>query len=339
MNTQAASQDAQNKRVVFTRNVLGDIDVHGAATSFWDGRDGIESLLDVLRGEDGTGCDAVVSWVSERVDASYLEACGAVRGGGGRLKLIANYAVGFDNVDLDSCRDFGVRVSNTPDAVTEGTAELACMLLLAAARKVIWQDRYARSGDWAASGVVGPAERITMPIGDRNLLIVGGGRIGHATAQRMLGFGMHIGYVARTPKPAFEAPPLNATHFSLEQGLRWADFISVHAPLTPETKHLIGRREFELMKESAIFVNTARGAVTDEDALASALESGQIYAAGLDVFEREPIVLERLKQLQSVVMTPHIGSGTTSSREMMTDLVCQNIRAVFAGNEPVTPVL
>lgn len=332
------NKDSSKWRVVFTRPVIGDTAIEDASIATWDGTGGLSSLHAILSGTDGQGCDAVVSWVSERVDAAYLRACGAKEGGNGRLKLIANYAVGFDNIDLDACRAHGVRVSNTPDAVTEGTAELACTLLLSAARKVIWQDRYARSGEWESSGAIGPADRITMPLSNRNLLIVGGGRIGLATAQRMAGFGMHIGYVARSSKPDFESAPLSAKQFDLHAGLAWADYVSVHVPLTPQTRHLIGEAELKQMKQSAILVNTARGAVIDEHALSAALKNQEIYAAGLDVFEHEPLVHPELKELENVVMTPHIGSGTTNSREQMTALVCKNIRAVLTGNEPITPV-
>ena len=328
-------------RVAVTRPLPGTPDFGGASadTAGEGGFGDAESLHAFLRGPDGAGCDAAVTWVSERVDAGFLEACGATLGGGGRLKLVANFAVGYDNVDVQACRDFGVRLSNTPDAVTAGTAELAVTLLLAASRRVIWQDRFARSGAWAEHGVLGPAERITLPIAGRTLLIVGAGRIGYATAVRMLGFGVRVLYVARTAKPLFEDAPLCARRVTLEEGLREADLVSVHVPLSDETRHLIGAPELALMKPSAVLVNTARGPIVDEAALVEALRSEQIYGAGLDVFEREPAIHEGLVGLENAVLSPHVGSASETSRAAMTDLVCANVRAVLGGGEPVTPVV
>jgi glyoxylate reductase len=305
-----------------------------------------EALLEACR-----GAHAVISWVSEQIDDDFLEAVGP------QLQLVANFAVGFDNVDLDACRAAGVRVSNTPGAVTDGTADCAVMLLLAAARRLADNDVFCRSGAWEEHGVLGPADRLGQPIGGlnadgtkRTLLIVGAGRIGLATAQRMSGFDLDVLYVARSRKEAFEAPPLRARRVELEEGLRIADFVSLHTPLIDGpreaggTRHLIGARELSLMKPSAVLVNTARGAVVDEAALADALERGAqggggIFAAGLDVFEREPIVHEKLKSLPNVVMTPHFGSGSFSSRAHMAALVAANVRAVLSGGEPVTAVV
>jgi len=332
--------ELSGKRVAVTRPLPGEPDFGGANVDVAEGGGfgSVESMHRFLAGEDGAGCDAAVTWVSERVDRAFLEACGATEGGGGRLRLVANFAVGFDNVDVEACRAFGVRVSNTPDAVTAGTADLAVTLLLAAARKVIWQDRFARTGEWEGHGVLGPAERITRPIAGGTLLIVGAGRIGLATAQRMLGFGVRVLYVARSSKPAFEDAPLCARRVELEEGLREADFVSVHTPLTEATRGLIGRDELALMKTTAVLVNTSRGPVVDEAALVEALESGSIFGAGLDVFEREPAVSAGLKALENVVLSPHVGSASATSRAAMTDLVCANVRAVLGGGEPVTPI-
>ena len=293
-----------------------------------------EQLFEFVR-----GADAVVSWVSERVDGAFLEAAGE------GLKLVANFAVGFDNIDLDACRRAGVRVSNTPGAVTDGTADCAVMLMLAAARRLSSNDVFVRSGAWSEWGVLGPSDRLGQPIGGwnadgsrRSVLIVGAGRIGYATAARMLGFGLRVMYVSRTGKADFEGAPLFAERVALDEGLRRADFVSLHVPLTGETRHLIGARELGLMKKSAVLVNTARGAVVDEGALAEALRLGRIWAAGLDVFEDEPRVHEGLVGLENVVMTPHFGSGSFSSRAAMAGLVSANVRAVLGGGEPVTGV-
>lgn len=298
------------------------------------------------------GAHAVVSWVSERIDGPFLDAVGD------QLQLVANFAVGFDNIDLDACRERHVRVSNTPDAVTDGTADCAVMLLLAAARRLADNDRFCRSGEWERHGILGPSDRLGQPIGgpsyipgqQRALLIVGGGRIGYATAVRMLGFGLRILYTARSPKPMFEGAPLYAERVDLDDGLRRADFVSLHVPLIDKprdqggTRHLIGERELGLMKPTAVLVNTARGPVVDEDALVRALQAGirgegGIFAAGLDVFEAEPRIHDGLKDLPNVVMTPHFGSGSTTSRDAMARLVAANVKAVLAGDEPLTPVV
>jgi glyoxylate reductase len=278
------------------------------------------------------GADAVVTWVSERIDAAFLDAAGP------RLRVVSNFAVGFDNIDLDACRARSVIATNTPDAVTEGTADAAVMLMLAGARRLPDADRFVRSGAWQRHGILGPSDRLGQPIAGRELLIVGAGRIGYATAVRMLGWGMRVKYVARTPKPAFEQAPLNAQRVELHEGLATADFVSIHTPLTPETRHLIGRAELALMKPSAVLVNTARGPVVDEDALVEALREGRLWGAGLDVFEREPSPDPRLFELPNVALTPHYGSASFASRQQMSELCAANIRAVLAGKPPVTPI-
>lgn len=278
------------------------------------------------------GAHAIVSWVSERIDGAALDAAGK------QLKIVANFAVGYDNIDVPACRERGVVVTNTPDAVTEGTADVAWALLLAAARRVGEGDRFARSGAWERRGVLGPSEFLGVPVAGKTLCILGAGRIGYATALRSIGWGMRIIYVARSRHANFEHAPLNAEYVSLEDGLRTADFVSVHTPLTPETRHLIGARELAWMQPTAVLVNTSRGPVVDEDALAAALEQGKIFAAGLDVFECEPKIGDRLKGLENVVMTPHIGSGDTRCRGQMAALCAANVRAVLAGEKPITPV-
>lgn len=285
------------------------------------------SLLNHVR-----GASAIVTWVSERVDAALLDAAGP------QLRIVANFAVGYDNIDTQACRDRGVRASNTPDAVTEGTADCAIALMLAAARRVGEAERFVRSGGWAARGLLGPAEFLGRGLTGRTLVIVGAGRIGYATALRTLGWGMRVLYVSRTPKPQFEQAPLSAERVSLEDGLRRADFVSIHTPLTAETRHLIDAPKLALMKPTAVLVNTARGPVVDEAALAAALREKRIFAAGLDVFEDEPRVHPGLLALENVVVTPHYGSASEDSRHAMTALCAANIRAVFAGGDPVTPI-
>lgn len=278
------------------------------------------------------GAHALVTWVSERVDEELLEAVGP------QLKIVSNFAVGFDNIDVAACKRRGVFVSNTPDAVTEGTADLAMLLLLAAARKLSAADRFARSGAWEGVGILGPNDWIGLPLAGRTLLIVGGGRIGYATAMRSVGWNMKVLYTARSAKPKMEAPPLNGRRVELEEGLREADFVSLHVPLTPETRGLINAPRLALMKKDAVLVNTCRGAVVDEAALADALAAGRLFAAGLDVFEKEPVINAKLKGLDNVVLAPHYGSASRDSRSAMSALCAANIRSVLGGGLPVTPV-
>lgn len=279
------------------------------------------------------GADAVVTWFCDTIDGPAMDAAGP------QCKIMANFAVGFDNIDLAAAKQRGIAITNTPDAVTEGTADMAWTLLMAAARRLSHADRFARSGAWASAGIMGPADFMGQPIAGRTLLIVGAGRIGYATAIRSLGWGMRVLYAARSPKPNFEFAPLNARRVELDDGLREADFVSIHTPLTPETRHLIDARRLALMKPSAVLVNTSRGPVVDEAALTAALASGKLFGAGLDVFEREPTIDAVLARLDNVAMAPHIGSADVASRRRMVELTAANIRAVLAGKPPLTPVV
>jgi glyoxylate reductase len=275
-----------------------------------------------------SGASVVVTWVSERVDAELLDAAGP------SLRAVCNFAVGVDNIDLDACRARGVMVTNTPNAVTEGTADMAWALILSVARRVIPADRFARTPEYAARGPLGPTEFVGLELTGRTLLIVGAGRIGFAVAMRSLGWGMRVLYVARGRHWDFELAPLAARRVTLEEGLREADVVSIHTPLTPETRGMIGPSALAMMKRTAILVNTARGLIVDEGALAAALNEGRIHGAGLDVFEREPVVHPGLIGLDNVVLTPHIGSAAGRYREMMTEMVSENARAVLSGQEP-----
>jgi glyoxylate reductase len=278
------------------------------------------------------GAHACVTWVTDRIDDAFLDAVGD------QLEVVSNFAVGFDNIDVAACTRRDVIVTNTPDAVTEATADVAVMLLLGAARRASAADRFVRSGDWAKHGVLAPTEFLGLPVAGKTLLIVGAGRIGYATAIRMLGWGMRTLYVARSPKPSFEAAPLNAERIDLDEGLARADFISIHTPLTEDTRHLIDARRLSLCKPTAVLVNTARGPVIDEAALADALHDRRIAAAGLDVFEREPEVHPKLLTCENTLFTPHFGSADSRSRAAMTDLCADNINAILSGKPPVTPV-
>ncbi|MEO0715584.1 MAG: D-glycerate dehydrogenase, partial [Planctomycetota bacterium] len=249
------------------------------------------------------GASVIVTMFSDRVDAEFLDAAGPT------LKGVCNFAVGFDNIDLDECRTRGIAVCNTPDAVTEGTADLAWTLILAAARRLIEADRFARSDAYPAGGPLGMGDLMGMDLTGRTLLIVGAGRIGFATALRSVGWGMRVLYVARRRHPEFEHAPLGAERVELDEGLRRADVVSLHAPLTEQTRHMLHGENIALLKPTAIVVNVARGPVVDESALADALERGAIWGVGLDVFEREPTIDPRLIASNRAVLTPHIGSA------------------------------
>lgn len=279
------------------------------------------------------GATIAVTWVSERVDEQFLDAAGP------QLKAVCNFAVGTDNIDLAACKKRGVIVTNTPHAVTEGTANIAWALLLAVSRRVCEGDRYVRSGKFAVEGPLAPAEFLGLEITGKNLLIVGAGRIGYATALRGIGFGLRTHYVARSRHHEFEMAPVNAPRVTLEEGLKLADIVSIHTPLTPETRGLFNAKTIGLMKPNAILINTARGPIVDEAALAEALKSKRIYGAGLDVFEQEPKVHPDLMSLDNVVMTPHIGSGEQKYRALMAEITWANAKAVLEGKEPPNRVV
>ncbi len=275
----------------------------------------------------------VVPWVSEKADVEFLEAAGA------QLKAVCNYAVGTDNVDLAACKARGVMVTNTPNAVTEGTADMAWALILGVARRIVEADRFARSAEYPARGPLGPTELVGQDLTGKTLLIVGGGRIGFAVAMRSRGWGMRVLYVARNRHWDFELAPLAAQRVTLEEGLAQADVVSIHVPLNEQTRKMIDAKAFALMKASAIFVNTARGPIVDEQALVDALKAKRLYGAGLDVFEREPVVHPELIGMSNVILTPHIGSAAARYRVMMTEMALENARAVLAGTQPPNRVV
>ncbi|MCK4873543.1 MAG: D-glycerate dehydrogenase, partial [Phycisphaerales bacterium] len=278
----------------------GEPDVPGAQFRHNDGERFTREQLQ----EHTKGCDALVSNFWDRVDDALLDATTP------ELRIICNFAVGYDNIDVPACTSRGVLVCNTPDAVTEPTADLAWMLLLGAARGAAKLDRFARSSWYAEQGPLGMCEFWGRDITGRNLLIVGGGRIGFAVAMRSIGWGMPVRYVDQVRRAEFEHAPLHAERIGLDEGLAWADFVSIHVPLTDETRHLIDGRRLSLMKETAVLINTSRGPVVDEAALAVALREHRIHAAGLDVYEHEPNLTPDLAVLDNVMLTPHVGSAT-----------------------------
>jgi glyoxylate reductase len=273
------------------------------------------------------GVDVAVTMLYDRVDEELLRAAGT------NLRGVCNVAVGFDNIDLAACARRGIVVTNTPGVLDDATADLAFALILAARRRLGEGERLVRSGApwrWEMGFMVGHDLR-----GGR-LGIVGLGGIGARVAARGRGFGMEIAYFGRRESP--HAAELEATRLELDELLATSDVISLHTPLTPETRHLIGARELGVMKPTATLVNTARGAVVDEAALVEALREGRIAGAGLDVFEDEPNVHPGLLDLENVVLVPHIGSATVEARAAMAELAARNALAIARGEAPPTPV-
>ena len=275
-----------------------------------------------------SGADGLIAMLTDRIDTDLLDAAP-------ELKVIANYAVGFDNIDVAAARSRGIEVTNTPGVLTEATADLAWALLLGAARNLGAGERMVRSGQWTGWA---PTQLVGQPSGGRVLGIIGMGAIGSAVARRARGFGMSVVYFNRNRvAPELEAE-LGARWLPLEELIRSADFISLHAPLNAGSRHLIDAAALASMKSTAVLVNTGRGALVDEAALVDALRAGEIAAAGLDVYEREPALTPGLVDLDNVVLAPHLGSASTEARSAMVQLCCDNIEAVFAGRRALTPV-
>ena len=274
------------------------------------------------------GAAGILPTVTEQMDAVVMDAAGD------GLKVIANMAVGYDNVDVEAATERGVVVTNTPEVLNETTADTAFMLLLAAARRLGEAERLLRSGGWDAWG---PKQLTGPDVWGKRLGVVGFGRIGQALARRGRGFDMDLVYHDQYRNEEAERE-LGAQYMELDELLRTSDFVSVHTPLTPETTHLIGAEELEKMKPEAVLVNTSRGPVVDEAALAEALAEGRIFAAGLDVYEEEPEVHPKLLELENVVLAPHIGSASIETRDKMAVLAAENLTAVLRGEKPKTPV-
>jgi glyoxylate reductase len=284
---------------------------------------GRDELLEAARGVDG-----VLSTLTEQIDAGFMDAAGD------RLKVIANMAVGYDNVDLEAANGRGIVVTNTPEVLNETTADTAFMLMLAAARRLGEGERIVRSGRWEAWG---PKMLLGPDVWGKRLGVLGFGRIGQAVARRAKGFGMEICYWSRSRKEEAEEE-LGARYLELDELFGTCDFLSIHTSLTEETTHLIGAEEFEKMKPEAVLVNTSRGPVVDEEALAGALEDERIFAAGLDVYEEEPKVHPKLLELENVVLAPHIGSASIETRNKMAVTAGEDLRAVLRGEQPKNPV-
>ncbi len=274
--------------------------------------------------------DALICMLTDRIGPTILEA-------GSRLKIVANVAVGYENIDLDAAQAHSIIVTNTPDVLTESTADHAFALLLAAARRIPEADRSARKGEFPAWGLQQPLTG--LDVYGKTLGIVGMGRIGTAVARRAHhGFGMSIIYTSRTRKPAIERE-LNAQQVSWNDLLATSDFVSIHVPATKDTTHLFDASAFSRMKPTAILVNVARGAVVDEVALARALRDHVIAGAGVDVFEHEPAIHPELLQVREhVALSAHLASATAETRKAMGNMAIENVLAVLGNRPPLTPV-
>jgi glyoxylate reductase len=265
------------------------------------------------------GVDGLVCHLTQRIDARVLDA------GRGRLKVVANVAVGYDNVDVAAAHERGIAVCNTPGVLDEATADVAMLLMLGAARFAAEAEHDLRAGRWVGFDFM---RYLGVELSGATLGLVGYGRIGQAVARRAAGFGMDIRHHTRrdTGEPGWTP--------DLDELLAAADFVSLHVPLTDETQRLIDARRLALMKPTAVLVNTARGRVVDEAALADALHEGRLFAAGIDVYEREPEVHPRLLTAPRTMLLPHLGSATLSARTGMARLACEGVVAVLAGEVP-----
>ncbi|WP_458116389.1 2-hydroxyacid dehydrogenase [Arthrobacter sp. D2-10] len=288
----------------------------------WEGSESIgrEELLRRV-----AGADAVVSLLTERIDAELLDAAGP------QLRMVANVAVGYDNIDVPACSQRGIVATNTPGVLTDATADIAFGLILMATRRLGEGERIIRSGQawkWGMFFLLGSS------LQGKTLGVVGMGGIGQATARRARAFGMEIVYQSRSEIDPRVAAELGARRVELDELLAISDVVSLHCPYGPATHHLIGAEQLVSMKDSAYLINTARGPIVDEAALASALRDGQIAGAGLDVFENEPSVHPGLLELENVALVPHLGSATVETRTAMAMLAADNVLAVLSGERP-----
>jgi len=278
-----------------------------------------EEILKKIEDKEGLLC-----MLTDLIDRELLDQAS-------RLKMIANYAVGYNNIDLAAATVRGIPVSNTPDVLTEATAELAFALILATARRVTEGDRISREGRFKAWA---PLLFLGCEVTGKTLGIIGLGRIGKALAKKAGGFDMKIYYYNRNPLNKADEERMGLKYLGLEELLGRADFISLHVPLTDNTHHLIGREELALMKPSAYLINTSRGSVVDEEALAEALKEKRIAGAGLDVYENEPQINSGLLELENVVLLPHVGSATWETRTKMARVAVENLLAGLRGDRP-----
>ena len=274
--------------------------------------------------------DALATLLTDRID------CNLIRRAYPRLRIVSQYAVGYDNIDVECATRHGVYVTNTPGVLADATADLTWGLILAVARRIVDGDREVRSGAWYGKRVGWhPTYMLGIEVTGKTLGIIGLGRIGREVARRAKGFKMRVLYYNRRRLSRDVEEELGVEYRSLEDLLRESDIVSIHVPLTDETRGMIGERELRMMKPNAILVNTARGPVVDTNALVKALSEGWIAGAGLDVFDEEPLPPDHpLTRLNNVVLTPHIGSATIETRTRMADMVAENLIAFARGETP-----
>lgn len=272
-------------------------------------------------------CDGLVCLLSDTIDREVIDAAP-------KLKIIANYAVGYNNIDVAYATRRGIFVTNTPDVLTPATADLTWALIMAVSKRVVEADAFVRAGKFKGWE---PELLLGHDVTGKTLGIIGAGRIGQAVGRRAKGFEMQILYHARTAKPEFETET-GAQKAPLEELLMRSDFVSLHCPLTEETHHLLNKNRLKKMKPGAILINTARGPIVDEKALVQVLTEGHLAGAGLDVYEHEPKVSEALLNMKNVVLLPHIGSATTETRNEMSRMVARNVISVLEENKAVNPV-
>jgi glyoxylate reductase len=280
--------------------------------------------------EHAPGAAAIVADPTVPVDAELLDRAGP------ELRIIANFAVGFDNIDTDAVRRRGLRATNTPDVLTNATAELAVALMLAAGRRVVETDGILRRGGWSGWE---PEQFLGRELSGSTVGLIGFGRIGQRVAELLAGFGPRLVFASRRPPPQAAVDRLGAERLPLERLLAVSDYVSLHVDLNPSTRHLIDAGRLAAMKPGAVLVNTCRGGVVDTEALIDALRSGRLAAAGLDVYEHEPAIPDALAALPNTVLLPHVGSATRDTRDAMARLCAENVIAVLDGREPPTPIV
>lgn len=285
-----------------------------------------EELLEKVKGRD-----AIISLLTDRIDKEIIDA-GA--NGDPPLRIIANYAVGYENIDVAHATERSIFVSNTPEVLTQTTADLAWGLMLAIARRIPEAERFTRAGKFKGWS---PTLFLGGDVHGKTLGIVGAGRIGAAVAMRSKGFNMKVLYTDVRPNYELERE-LSARRVDMDTLLRESDFVSIHVPLMPETRHLIGRRSLAMMKRSAYLINTSRGAVIDERALADALRNGVIAGAALDVYENEPAITPELLELDNVILVPHIASASLETRTKMAIVAAENVLSALNGKTPPNAV-
>lgn len=294
---------------------------HGCEVDVYKGEEFLPKEEMIKRAADA---DALITQLRDPIDREFIYSLK-------RAKIIANYAVGYNNIDVDAAKERGIYVTNTPGVLTEATADIAFALVLAVARRIVEADRFVREGKFVGWK---PKLFLGYDLFGKTLGIVGMGRIGQAVARRALGFGMNIVYHNRRRLPEDIERQYHAKYLPLEELMKVSDFITIHTPLTKETYHLIDKEKISLMKPTAILINTARGPVVDEQALYEALKEGRIAGAGFDVYENEPELTPGLEKLDNVVLLPHIGSATYETRERMSEIVALNIIDVMEGRIP-----